>query len=111
MHPASPVRSALLVVLYGVPYENIGSISNEGVEMSFVWKSTISQDWKYDIGLNLTFNKNNIDELAPKFSVTDFFPGTPESRIGPLVRNYTGKPMGTFYGYTVDGIFQSDASK
>ena len=59
--------------------------------------------------LNLTFNKNKIDELAPKFSVTDFFPSAPESRIGPLVRNYTGNPMGTFYGYTLDGIYQSAA--
>ncbi len=108
--PGQPGTFGSFGGVVGVPYENIGSISNEGVEMSFVWKSTISQDWKYDIGLNLTFNKNNIDELAPKFSVTDFFPGTPESRIGPLVRNYTGQPMGTFYGYTVDGIFQ-DASQ
>ena len=108
--PGQPGTFGSFGGVVGVPYENIGSISNEGVEMSFVWKSTISQDWKYDIGLNLTFNKNNIDELAPKFSVTDFFPGTPESRIGPLVRNYTGHAMGTFYGYTVDGIFQ-DASE
>jgi hypothetical protein len=47
--------------------------------------------------------------LAPKFSVTDFFPATPESRIGALVRNYTGHPMGTFYGLTQAGIFQTDA--
>jgi len=107
--PGQPGTFGSFGGVVSVPYENIGSISNQGVELSFLWKSTIAQDWKYDIGLNLTFNKNNIDELAPKFSVTDFFPSAPESRIGPLVRNYTGNPMSTFYGLTVDGIFQSAA--
>lgn len=73
------------------------------------WKDVFAKDWKYEVGLNMTFNKNNIDELAPQFSLTDFFPTAPESRIGPLVRNYTGNPMSTFYGYTLDGIYQSAA--
>ena len=91
------------------PYENIGSISNKGVELSLNWRDGFARDWKYDIGLNMTFNKNKIDELAPAFGLTDFFPSAPESRIGPLVRDYTGQPMSTFYGLTVDGIYQNDA--
>src|SRR5688572_19015147 len=107
--PGQPATFGAMGGVVAVPYENIGSISNKGVELSFVWKDNFSKDWKFDAGLNLTFNKNNIDELAPKFSVTDFFPSAPESRIGSLVRNYTGNPMGTFYGYTLDGIYQSAA--
>jgi len=107
--PGQPGTFGSFGGVVAVPYENIGSISNRGVELSFVWKDVIARDWKYDVGVNLTFNKNEIDELAPKFSVTDFFPATPESRIGALVRNYTGHPMGTFYGLTQAGIFQSDA--
>jgi TonB-linked SusC/RagA family outer membrane protein len=105
--PGQPATFGAMGGVVAVPYENIGSISNKGVEFSFLWKDVISSDWKYDLGLNLTFNKNNIDGLAPEFSVTDFFPSIPESRIGPLVRNYTGNPMGTFYGYTLDGIYQN----
>lgn len=91
----------------GVPFENVGSISNKGVEVTFNWKDAFTRDWSYDVGVNLTFNKNKIDELAPQFGTFDFFPATPESRIGPLVRNYTGHPMSTFYGYTLDGIYQN----
>jgi TonB-linked SusC/RagA family outer membrane protein len=105
--PGQPGTFGAFGGVVAVPYENIGRISNKGVELSFLWKDNINKDWKYDLNLNLTFNKNNIDELAPKFSVTDFFPSAPESRIGPLVRNYTGHPMGTFYGLTQDGIYQS----
>src|SRR5574339_384322 len=79
--PGQPATFGAMGGVVGVPYENLGSISNKGVEMSFVWKDNISSDWRYDIGLNLTFNKNKIEELAPQFSVTEFFPSTPESRI------------------------------
>src|SRR5437868_5079866 len=81
-----------------LPYENIGQISNKGVEMSLSWKDNFSRDWKYEVGFNATFNKNRIDKLAPEFGVTDFFPNIVESRIGPLVRDYEGAPMSTFYG-------------
>jgi len=91
------------------PYENLGGITNKGVEITLNWKSNFSRDWKYEVGINLTTNKNNVDKLAPELGLTDIFPTTPESRIGPLVRTYTGSPMSTFYGYTNDGIFQNAA--
>lgn len=107
--PQQPATFGSFGGTVAVPYENIGRISNKGVELSLNWKDAFATDWKYDVGLNLTFNKNKIERLAPEFSLTDFFPNAPESRIGPLVRNYTGQPMGTFYGYQLDGIFQSTA--
>jgi TonB-dependent starch-binding outer membrane protein SusC len=89
------------------PYENLGKMSNKGIEMSFNWKDNFARDWRYEVGLNLTHNKNKIDELAPQLGITDLFPPIPESRIGPLVRDYTGSAVGTFYGLTVDGIYQN----
>src|SRR4029079_10006411 len=108
--PGQPGTFGSFGNVVGVPYRNIGQLSNKGVEMSFTWKDVIAREWKYDVSVNLTFNKNNIDELAPEFSVTDFFPPTPESRIGAPARDYTDHPMGTFYGLTQAGIFQ-DASE
>lgn len=93
----------------GKPFRNIGSLSNKGVEFSGTWRAGVGKDFKYDATLNLTFNKNRIDELAPELGVTSFFPSIPESRIGPLVRHYQGQPMSTFYGYTLDGIYQNQA--
>ena len=91
--PSQPGTFGSFGGVVGVPYRNIGSISNKGVEMSFLWKSDISKDWRYDVGVNLTFNKNKIDELAPKYSVKEFFAATSESRIGPLVIHREGNPM------------------
>jgi TonB-dependent starch-binding outer membrane protein SusC len=92
----------------GTPFENIGSISNKGVEFTATWKTKVNQDFEYSIGANLTANKNKIVDLASSLGVTNFFPGV-ETRIGPLIRHEVGKPMSTFYGYTVDGIFQNAA--
>lgn len=94
--------------LVTAPFRNLGSISNKGVEISLNWKDDLAKNLRYDIGVNLTFNRNKIEELAPELGVTNFFGTTPESRIGPLVRHEQGHPMSTFYGYTVAGIFQND---
>jgi len=104
-----PGTAGLFGSAVGPPYYNLGQISNKGFEFSATWRDRIANDWKYDITANLTFNKNNIDDLAPSLGLKSFFPAIPETRIGPVVRNEIDHPMGTFYGYTLDGIFQSDA--
>jgi TonB-linked SusC/RagA family outer membrane protein len=91
------------------PYVNIGNISNKGVEFNATWKDRINKDLDYSVGINLTSNKNRIGALAEEFGLVNFFPLGVESRIGPLIRHEQGKPMSTFYGYTVDGIFQNAA--
>jgi TonB-dependent starch-binding outer membrane protein SusC len=91
------------------PVENIGKISNKGVEFNATWKDNINKDWSYSVGLNFTRNRNKIEDLANELGLTTFFPIGVETRIGPLVRHEIGKPVSTFYGYTVDGIFQNAA--
>jgi TonB-dependent starch-binding outer membrane protein SusC len=94
--------------IIGTPFENIGKITNKGIEFTATWKTKVNKDFDYSIGANLTANKNRIVDLASSLGVTNFFPGV-ETRIGPLIRHEVGKPMSTFYGYTVDGIFQNAA--
>lgn len=91
------------------PFENVGQINNAGFEISANWKDKIQKSWNYSIGVNLTHNKNKIVELASALGVTTLLPIGVETRIGPLVRNQIGSPMSTFYGYTVDGFFQTAA--
>jgi TonB-linked SusC/RagA family outer membrane protein len=90
-------------------YENLGKIRNRGIEMNFTWKTSINKDWNYSIGANLTHNKNKIVELKEEAGVTSFFANGVETRIGPLIRHEIGHPVSTFYGYTLDGIFQTTA--
>jgi TonB-dependent starch-binding outer membrane protein SusC len=90
------------------PVQNLGKISNKGFELSATWRNKVTKDFDYSVGVNLTRNKNKIEDLAKDLGLTTFFAGV-ESRIGPLVRHEIGQPVSTFYGYTVDGIFQNAA--
>ena len=91
------------------PYENLGKIRNKGFELSINWKDGISKDFHYSVGLNFTHNENKIVDLATSLGLTSFIPKGVDTRIGTLVRDEIGKPMSTFYGYTLDGIFQTVA--
>jgi len=91
------------------PYENLGSMRNRGIEMNATWKAAINKDWNYSIGVNLTHNKNEIVSLKEEDGLTSFFANGVETRIGPLIRHEIGHPVSTFYGYTLDGIFQTAA--
>ena len=42
---------------------NIGSLHNTGFEFAANWRAIQTKDWSWQIGYNLTWNKNEIDEL------------------------------------------------
>lgn len=42
---------------------NIGSLHNQGVEASVLWRAIQKKDWRWEISANATWNKNEIDEL------------------------------------------------
>ena len=43
---------------------NIGSLHNTGFELATNWRAFQTKDWNLQIGYNLTWNKNEIDELV-----------------------------------------------
>ena len=43
---------------------NIGSLHNTGLEYSINWRAIQSKDWRWELGYNVTWNKNKIDELV-----------------------------------------------
>jgi TonB-linked SusC/RagA family outer membrane protein len=80
---------------------NVGSIKNTGLELSASWVQNMSKDLTITISGNLTTYKNKVLELATKdFAIVD---GTS--------RTLVGEPIGAFYGYVVEGIYQSYADK
>ncbi len=80
---------------------NIGSIKNSGFEFSGSWTQKVNKDFTVTISGNLTTYKNRVLELASKdFAIFN----------GPN-RTVVGEPIGSFYGYVVEGIYQSYADK
>ncbi len=83
------------------PYQNAGSVKNNGWEFSIGYKGKIGNDFKYTVRGNLSNVKNKITDLHDTYMIN--------ANGGNL--NVTidteGKPIDAFYGYKVDGIFQS----
>ncbi|MGN1254276.1 MAG: SusC/RagA family TonB-linked outer membrane protein [Prevotella sp.] len=45
-------------------WQNIGSLSNTGVEAAISWKAIQAKDWYWTIDYNITFNRNRILDLS-----------------------------------------------
>ena len=74
---------------------------NTGVEMEALYRKTLKQ-WGYSIGGNLAFVHNEVLKLdAPLYG------GRIESGVD-ATRTEVGYPIGSFYLYEMEGIFQNE---
>ncbi|QOI98745.1 MAG: TonB-dependent receptor [Flammeovirgaceae bacterium] len=85
---------------------NAGEVLNKGIEAAVGWKSEF-KDLRYSINANIT----TIHNETLKVSGTG---GTDEQLVGlfngrQVTRTVPGVPIGSFYGYQVIGVFQSQA--
>lgn len=78
---------------------NAGSVENKGFEFSANWNDRINDDFSYYFGGNLTTLKNQ---------VLSVFQDGYEIFDGPAITR-AGDPIGAFYGYIVDGVYQTQA--
>lgn len=91
----------------GSPTVNAGSVRNSGLEFSINYKDSLSDNFKIALGYNVTTIKN---EVLSVNNSTGFLEGGAFG-VGQLapVRMEAGQPIGYFYGYQTDGIFQNQA--
>ncbi|MDE3235026.1 MAG: TonB-dependent receptor [Bacteroidota bacterium] len=94
----------------GLPNEliNGGSLRNWGEELSATWTQNLNKDFTLSVNGNITFMKNEVLSLAKDLPtgvlIRSFMNnGSAESRT------MVGQPIGSFYGYVVDGLYQSYA--
>jgi TonB-dependent starch-binding outer membrane protein SusC len=85
---------------------NIGKISNRGFEIEANWNDKIG-DFSYSVGGNASFNKNKVIQIGDKGAL--IYEGGTFYLNSSISRTEDGYPMGQFYGYIADGIFQTDA--
>ena len=84
------------------PWANQGSIRNTGFEMQLDWINKIGKDFSYKITGNMTSVKNKVTSLGDSGPM----PGGNE-RIGDVTLTKEGWPIGSFYGWQVEGVFQN----
>jgi TonB-linked SusC/RagA family outer membrane protein len=89
------------------PTLNAGTVKNSGFEFAIDYKDKFSDAFTFSVGYNVTFLKNKVTEVN---NGTGFIEGGAFGVGQPAPsRMEIGKPMGYFYGYKTDGIFQSQA--
>ena len=75
---------------------NYGKILNSGFDLSLNWNDNIGRDFKYNLGVNLSYLKNKVKDLGGLSSIK-----------GGKTINMVGKEMNSYYGYKVVGVYQT----
>jgi TonB-linked SusC/RagA family outer membrane protein len=85
---------------------NQATFQNKGFEFALNWRDEIGKDLSYSIGINGGINNNKV--LAVTSGANPIYDGGVGLTGGALAtRTRVGDPIGSFYGYIVDGIFQN----
>lgn len=86
------------------PYVNAGKMQNQGVEFALSTKN-LTGDFKWNTSFNLTFLQNKIQSLNDTVPI---IAGSIDGNINlAAARQMNGHPFNAFYGYTMEGIFQT----
>lgn len=77
---------------------NAGTIVNKGIEVTLGWNDNVSEDVGYNFGANFTTVHNEVTSIGDNigYNITE----------GPA-RTAIGHPIGAFFGYIQEGIFQT----
>ena len=85
-------------------FDNVGSVRNTGVEFSVNTENITPKkrgSFGWQSSLNLTFNRNEVTQL---------YNDQPQDiGLGGITRITVGQPLGTFFGYKSDGLYQTKA--
>ena len=84
------------------PYINAASVENKGIEFALSYRST-GKDFNYYVSPNVSIVRNKVLSIAGSEPILGGF-GLSD---GPLTKTEPGRPIGSFFLWEMDGIFQS----
>ncbi|MBK8831641.1 MAG: TonB-dependent receptor [Saprospiraceae bacterium] len=84
------------------PYVNAGTVENKGLEFALSYRNSFSE-LHYNIGANIATIDNKVISIAGTEPLLGGF-GLSD---GPITRTEPGYPLGSFYLYEMQGIFQT----
>jgi TonB-linked SusC/RagA family outer membrane protein len=92
--------------------QNVGKVQNYGIEFTLNYKLIDQKDFKWNSSFNISFNRNKVLALAENQEAITFSIGDRIAGGTPVSISKIGYPIGTFYGYLWDGVYQySDFDK
>ena len=102
-----PVSAPLTQGVAANPFQNIGAMRNNGVDLMISYGDKIGTNGlNYNVSANFGTYRNVVTKTTGDPN-TQYF-GINDERIQNFVVTQQGYPISSFFGYTIDGIFQSD---
>jgi TonB-dependent starch-binding outer membrane protein SusC len=88
------------------PFVNGGDVSNKGLELSLRWNDRVG-DLTYGAQFNLARYKNEVTRLANSEGLIRGRDNVISETTSNMYRAEVGYPIGYFWGYKTEGIFQN----
>jgi TonB-linked SusC/RagA family outer membrane protein len=88
------------------PVQNIASVRNQGWEFALNYRD-FKRTFSYSFGGNISFIKNEVTDLGP--GGLPVIAGRVQSANANVTRTEVGRPIGSFFGFVTDGIFQTQS--
>lgn len=94
---------------YTVQLQNIGELENKGFEFA-ISTINLNGNFKWTTSINFSTNRNKIVSLGDdEFFMIDGSGGAMPSGFSETSIVEVGKPLGQFYGYIFEGIYQNES--
>jgi TonB-linked SusC/RagA family outer membrane protein len=85
------------------PYQNVGAMENKGFELELSYND-VKGDFRYEVTANFSTYRNKVTDL----STAEEIPAAPLRDQGYVSMTRAGNPVGQFFGYKTDGLFQTE---
>ena len=85
----------------GYCWYNGGEMTNKGIEGQINWRSSVGNDFTYDLGFNFTISKNKVTDL-----LEDIYYSYGGGYTGHTL---VGQSLGSWMGFKTDGVFHTQA--
>ena len=89
-----------------IPDQNVGELRNQGLELEIAYRNKGTNGFTYSIGANAAFIDNEVTKLFEGSFLGSRNYGRPNEEIA---RTFVGSPIGTFYGWQTDGLYNSES--
>ena len=83
---------------------NNGDVLNEGIELSLTWNKKVSNRFSFNLNGNITTVYNKVTRLEGREYIPDAL-----IRGNYATRTQVGHPIGSFYGFQIVGVYQSES--
>ena len=92
---------------YSSVFENIGSLQNQGLEITLNTNNIHIKDFNWGSSFNISFNQNKILSLVNgQDQILNTVSWETQYNNSDLYISKVGQPAGQFYGYVFNGIYQ-----